>query len=416
MTRGEWRYQVVLDEGVAMMKKPLLGSPRKSSKGSIHAPALPGSNKAAATLEFREVVVINERIRPFNSKGSFLRLADGRGYVLDFSQGRHNLQRMDLGPGMDMLDDARSPAAPFVDIPVSNSAEQDAARVRSLTAPLMENLYTKMWSRSSSTVMSTPEAVMASALADLGVPDFGQWHYIVLDDKGITARSAPTYDASQKLRIKIKEGELVRVVERRSGGGTTFLRLEDNLGWVFDMQPSGGNNMRQRMMEVTVEEGKWLYRVGEDQPQGPVLRSRCSFLAPSAVAHGCYFLQPGSLVTATRRTLVGNTTFLFIECEEKGWIYDSKDGRRLIDGPITLQKLGITATVSIVGGARLHTTPSNCKWAMTDVFLERGTSVQVEQSGEVGGKGWAKVNTADYPEGWIASDSIEFESSRSWGR
>ena len=38
-----------------------------------------------------------ERVRPIQMKGTFLRLADGRGWALDFLDGRQVLQRVTAG-------------------------------------------------------------------------------------------------------------------------------------------------------------------------------------------------------------------------------------------------------------------------------------------------------------------------------
>jgi len=66
---------------VAVIKRPSLFLTQEPSK------------ETKAFLEAREVVTCIQRIRAVGSKGSYLKLADGRGLVFEFSQGKQTLCR-----------------------------------------------------------------------------------------------------------------------------------------------------------------------------------------------------------------------------------------------------------------------------------------------------------------------------------
>jgi len=95
-------------------------------------------------------------------------------------------------------------------------------------------------------------------------------------------RSGPEYNHSNKLRTRLEEGELVTVVERCLGEGTTWLRLNWPQGWAFDVQPRG--QARLRMMQVTLEKGTWYYVVVTNN--GIVLRNRCAFSDACKIGEG----------------------------------------------------------------------------------------------------------------------------------
>merc|ERR1719235_488794 len=110
-----------------------------------------------------------------------------------------------------------------------------------------------------------------------------------------------------KIAARVGEGELVEVLERRVGQGTTFLRLRQPQGWVFDMQPCA-RQKRQRMLEVEIYLGAWIYRVF--RPKGISLRARCSFAEDAKIGRG---LCCGSLLEVAIQVRVGETTFLKLE-------------------------------------------------------------------------------------------------------
>merc|ERR1711904_646343 len=81
--KGSWSYEVT-NEMAALIPSvsPLLVSRFAS-----------GAAKPACCLTPGEVVQISERVRPLTGKGSFLKLADGRGYVVDFMDGKQMMRR-----------------------------------------------------------------------------------------------------------------------------------------------------------------------------------------------------------------------------------------------------------------------------------------------------------------------------------
>lgn len=75
---GSWCYECVADD-THILTKPWL------------------SSLWHAFLNNEEVVQVKERVRPVNAKGCFLRLADGRGWVVDFVDGQQALLQQSEG-------------------------------------------------------------------------------------------------------------------------------------------------------------------------------------------------------------------------------------------------------------------------------------------------------------------------------
>mmetsp|Transcript_91689 Transcript_91689/g.145007 ORF Transcript_91689/g.145007 Transcript_91689/m.145007 type:complete len:477 (-) Transcript_91689:136-1566(-) len=334
---GDWTYQVCHD------RVPLLPKP------SMYLASLK-SQKKNEILQDRDIFVVKEKVRPLNGKGSFLKLGDGRGWVLDFANGRQLVQRWD-------------------------SSQEGIT--------------------SSSCVQLLPQG--------LGEPEAGQWDYIVLDPKGICVRSSPTYDRSCKLQQqKLAEGELVHVIERRAGDGTTFLHAE-NRGWVFDVQP-GSNNRRQRLAEVNKEYGMWYYRVVATQ--GVALRSRCTLCVHAKIDYGP---KEGELVPMSCRIKVGNTTFLQPK-GESGWIFDKKDGKTIVEGPIVVDLPLNTIAKIRAEGAYLRSAPCFLSWAATKKLLLLGTQAQVTHMCTLGDTRWLRVRMQNGSmDGWVTSDYVDLQ-------
>jgi len=206
-----------------------------------------------------------------------------------------------------------------------------------------------------------------------------------------------------KLPDKIVEGELVKAVERRIGNGTTFLRFDHPRGWAFDVQP-GTQNKKQRMAEVNVEHGTWLYRVCASK--GVALRSRCSFAEDAKIGKGP---SRGALLTATRRVRIGGTTFLRVD--GGAWIFDCKSGKRVAEGPIFLASFTDRgATIRPTGGVNLRTSPTLEMWSWTQRVLVQGARVQVNRFGEIEDREWAHVSQPGGMEGWVQAELLEIES------
>jgi len=254
---GSWQYEPTV-------RVPVLPLP------STRAAAYLTKTIAGLHLHPFDVVFIDQRVRPIQMKGSFLRLADGRGWAMDFADGRQLMRR---------------------------------AFAQNEPAP--------------------PREAGASEAAPGPSSELGEWDYVVVDSAGLSLRSGPEY-SSAKVPSRLEEGMIATVVERRSGDGTTFLRLASPQGWAFDVQP--GSHARLRMVQVNVERGSWHYVVVS--PHGVALRSRCSYSDTSRVGAGP---QKGAFLTVTERVKIGESTFLHIE---GGWIFDYKQGKKVVDGPI----------------------------------------------------------------------------------
>lgn len=350
---GEWQYQVCGD------KVPVLTKP------SMHQSSIK-AKKGAHVLEFNEVIGVRERVRPLNGKGSFLRLADGRGWVLDFANGRQAVQRWKEGSE-------------------NASYEEGGGSARDQMADTIVDIVTQ----------------------ELGEPEKGSWDYIVLDPKGIALRSGPNYDKNTKLQHRLEEGELVRVMERRSGNGTTFLHLDSPQGWAFDLQP-GTKNTRQRLAEVQIESGAWFYRV--NAPKGIALRSRCTFSLDSKVGQGP---NEGALVLITRRVKVGKTMFLKPR-DENGWIFDAKNGKVMVEGPVDVEvPENVTATLQGGENVFLLSAPTKLPWAVTKKLLLPGAKAQVTHICSIDGMRWARLaQPTGCMEGWVRHDQVELDRTQ----
>lgn len=241
-----------------------------------------------------------------------------------------------------------------------------------------------------------PTSSSATPMLSLAPAEFGEWEYVVMDPKGITLRGTPTVSQSAKLKVRVSEGELVKVVERRPAASATFLRLEKPAGWAVDCR-----DKRVRMKQVVVESGNWFYRVCT--PNGIALRSGCCFSDGSKIGAGP---REGALLVAEQRVQVDGTSFLKLQ-DSTGWVFDQKGSRRVLEGPLGLQDLnGRAATVTAPGGAFLLQQPTKKSWAQTRRLLLQDARVRVGLFGQLEGQTWAHVSQIKGMEGWLPFDAI----------
>jgi len=338
---GDWEYEVCAFERV-----PVLPCPARTSKNGF---------KASTFLDVLEVVHISKRVRPISGKGSFLKLADGRGWVLDFADGCRHLQ-----PHTSQGDSELSEASTSSSLSLSNCGDSCS----------MES-------------------------------EVGSWEYVVLDSRGMSVRCKPTYDPKQKTSRRIHEGEIVVATERRFGDGMTFLKLDCPQGWVFDRQP--GSKSRVRMMEANVERGNWHYIVTAES--GIALRTRCSFSDNTKCGKGP---EKGALIEVSQRVQIGQTTFLQLK-ESGRWIFDAKAGRKMLAGPVEVQVFGSDsmATVTASEGVNLSQSPTNQSWATTKMRLLQNAKVQVKKVVDAESVSWGLVaKPGSNMEGWLRLDDL----------
>jgi len=402
---GNWQYEC-LAERVPVLQRPMLSLAGKPAKGK------------EMVLCLREVVQIQEKVRPLNGKGSFLRLADGRGWALDFIDGQQVLKRQPMigehsygGPeadsspssppgfGSNTFDSHNATSAGFKGIPFSTWGNQNGGYMSGGSSP-------------SASFKSVGDQLSGIG-GHLGEPEHGEWEYVVVDSKGMSLRESPTYDKSHKVSRRIEEGEVVEVVERIQGDGTTFLRLERPHGWVFDRQP--GSKQALRMMEIKVQRGLWHYFVVADK--GVALRGRCSFAESAKIGKGPL---KGALVEVTERVRAGESTFLRLK--EGGWLFDVKNGKKVVEGPVEMQVLPASTMGTVraqgalgnncSGGIHLVSSPTKQKWAITKLFLLHNSKVQITYRCEAEGICWICVKKGEGGvEGWATSESILLEGS-----
>jgi len=378
--QGEWQYEV------CEARVPVISSasPQRAQNGW---------REARTFLDFREIVVATERIRPLGCKGSYLRLSDGRGWVLDFTAGKQSLRRQA----------GTETSAVWNSMSVGLSSISDRP---------------KMFAKEP---IASFDGTADVAMQDVGPPELGEWEYMVLDPKGISLRTAPTYDQGSKNKQRLEEGEIITVLERRQGEGFKFLRVTDPQGWAFERQP-GQLEGRLRMMEVTVDTGFWYYLVLAEKGVG--LRNRCSFSEACKSVRGP---MKGNIVEITRRVKAGETTFLKVKeggwsepsraAGEGGWIFDMKAGRQICHGPVVMQEPpdGTLTTLKSEGGAYLRAGPTTLKWAQTSKVILDGARIQLKCLCDVDGVRWAHVSKPGGMSGWVQSDVLEFDGDRSLG-
>lgn len=366
---GEWMY-----ESCAFQRVPVLAFPSVAQKRTAKV--------GSPSLEVREVVSITKRVRPVSGKGSFLKLSDGRGWVLDFTEGHRVMQRWTSEGDCELTEPSTSSCPSASSIAFSSTS-------------------------------GIPSSSGIPSEADLAPPELGEWVYIVLDPRGIALRSEATYNPSKKIERRVHEGELVVVKERRAGDSITFLRLECPDGWVFDRQPGNFKTSRVRMMEAKVERGEWYYVVTAES--GIALRARCSFSDNTKCGKGPL---KGSLIEVIQRVRVCDTTFLQLKDGGK-WIFDCKGGRKVLDGPVEVEKTaaGTVAAVCAVAGVHLLLSPTKEKWAVSKMRLLQHAQVSVKMIFEAEFVQWGFVSKtgASGMTGWIRMDDLSPpEDPSSW--
>lgn len=361
--RGIWTYEVCSYQQLTLLPHPA-ADPKKHCK--------------AKGLQPKEVFQVHNRVRPVSGKGSYLELADGRGWVLDYADGHKTVAYWSE----------------------EGTSKEDFC-VTSCDSPTTNALG-----------------------AELGSPELGEWEYVVLDPKGLSLRSQPTYDSKFKISRRIEEGEIVVAHERRCGDGTTFLRLACPQGWVFDRQP--GKDSRIRMMEAQLERGSWHYRVIADN--GIAVRSRCSFSEATKCGKGPL---KGAVIEVSLRVQVGSTTFLQMKAnsdqgdqEDGRWIFDSKAGRKVLEGPLDVQVAapGTKAIAKPETGVLLRSAPTTLSWAETKKRLLQGAKVEVLKTlvnpagteKQTAPQRWAYISKSGGPggiEGWMYLDELTIEDA-----
>mmetsp|Transcript_7400 Transcript_7400/g.23513 ORF Transcript_7400/g.23513 Transcript_7400/m.23513 type:complete len:467 (-) Transcript_7400:59-1459(-) len=252
---GEWQYEVCTEK-LPVLPRPHLGAP-------------PASSACAGQL-----VVAVERVRPLVRRGAFLRLVGFDGWVLDFLDGTQTLKRCcdastdsgsfcDLNEKMNFSltpDKAVDDLSGEPEIGSWRYAVLDPQGVTLRSAPTYDKsakLKTRMEEgevvdvverRSAPTTMflrvempgfagwvfdAEPGVDARVRLMEINV-ERGSWWYRIAGDRGLSVRSRCSTADSCKLQQFLPKGSLVRVGQRAKIGDTTFLRLKDESGWIFD--------------------------------------------------------------------------------------------------------------------------------------------------------------------------------------
>lgn len=390
VAKGSWHYECIADR-VPVLSQPQMNFAGGKSRWSF--------SSAKVFLTNGEVVHMEERVRPLNGKGSFLRLADGRGWAVDFVDGQQVLNRQMMAG-----DSSISPGP-------SGNGTNGYVQSSSSTASVVN---VKPFAASVHPLLHQDGDALPGVGSHLGQAESGEWDYIVVDPKGITLRSSPTYDESYKMNKRIDEGEVVVVLERIPGDGTTFLRLASPSGWCFERTPSRASNKVQklRMVEIQVDKGLWYYSVVAEK--GVALRSRCTFSESSKIAKGPL---KGALCEVTERVRVGESTFLKMK-DGSGWIFDVKNRKKILDGPIQMQVLPPNSLAAVNNqdgknnGIHLLSSPTKQSFAKTKFYVINGAKVRASMICEVENTKWifvARNEGGGGIEGWASADMLLLE-------
>ncbi|CAK0867716.1 unnamed protein product, partial [Prorocentrum cordatum] len=342
-----WAYR-------SLLKVPLLPKPSLFLAGQ--------DRFGDGAVELEEIISVKTRVRPLMGKGCLLELTNGRGWVIDFHKGQMRFERLEHVRAFPCAEeDERSTAVEaFDDTPHSGASTPAHGLERSNTMQ-------------SSCSTWAPTSSSATPMLSLAPAEFGEWEYVVMDPKGITLRGTPSISQSSKLKVRVSEGELVKVVERRPATNATFLRLEKPAGWSVDSR-----DRRVRLKQVVTESGHWFYRVST--PNGIALRSGCCFSDGSKIGAGP---REGALLVAEQRVQVDDTAFLKLK-DSAGWVFDQKSNRRVLEGPLSLQDMhGRAAIVTAPGGAFLLQQPTKKSWAQTRRLLLQDARVRVGLVGQL---------------------------------
>jgi len=234
--------------------------------------------------------------------------------------------------------------------------------------------------------------------------EVGEWRYIVLDPKGVTLRSAATYDKAAKLKERLEEGEVVEVLERREGAETVFLRVETaqgNTGWAFTTQPGPGSFLR--LMEVQVMSCHLYFQV----LKRTALRKRCSFGEAAKVGRN---VEKGHLLHVVRRLEVGGTTGLQVEGGE--WVVLPKDQSVTLEGPLEVRKMhNEEAEVRSEEAVTLRKGPTELPWALTKKVLLPGSKVLAIRRAYLHGEMWMEVMQLGGLSGWMLASDLQLDFS-----
>eukprot|EP00929_Paragymnodinium_shiwhaense_P121568 TRINITY_DN93842_c0_g1_i1.p1 TRINITY_DN93842_c0_g1~~TRINITY_DN93842_c0_g1_i1.p1 ORF type:complete len:556 (+),score=110.31 TRINITY_DN93842_c0_g1_i1:143-1810(+) len=399
---GEWSYKVVADQ-VPVLACPMLPSCSRSTSSSLRSLRKSQPN-VSATLSCGDIATVVERLRPLSGKGSFLRLADGRGWVLDFVNGSRTVHPVD--------DAAKANLMSAMGKSNTSSSSQGGDRT-----PMRATTTSKGSSGGGlgggllSQVLPTSEKACSQAALTAFARSFaeeGRWHYVVLEPRGITLRSSPSWDDSVKLKARIEEGELITVCERFGKDGAQFVRLDDASmpagqsggGWVFDRRPEAG--ARLRLLEVHVEAGSWFYRVIDSKR--PTLHRRCSLAASTRTsANGP---EKGALVTVSQRVQVGSAFFLKLS-DFDAWLCDRRGSLASVEGPVEVQDMfGMGAVVSEPAGIYLRKAPTHEAWARTKLFILQGSTLNVTHT--------VWLQTGDREERWASVERLGSSGMTGW--
>lgn len=398
-------------ERVPVLQKPFLNLALKPTYVSREA------------VHMDETIIVMEKVRPINSRGSFLRLADGRGWVFDSVDGFQVFDKNKEWENPNSDQNVSTFLGAAEDFPCLNAEDHHSQAGDGIEAFRADETSTSA-TRSDFLSHVASDDPLPGVGHGLGRPEAGTWEYMVVDRSGISLRSSPTYDQLQKISSRIEEGAIVTVVERIPADGITFLRLAQPEGWCFDRQPGGAAKNRVRMVEVSVERGDWFYSIVAERGVG--LRSRCSFSSSAKAGTGPL---KGALVEISQRLRFGESTFLRLK-DGSGWIFDVKKNLQVAHGPVDMEALpaytvGTVLTSPSLGGGwfdkststagvYLRSSPTGEKWAATKSFLPINSKVNASLSCEAEGVRWlfvAKGGSGMEMEGWVLAETISLQSS-----
>jgi len=189
----------------------------------------------------------------------------------------------------------------------------------------------------------------------------GRWLYLVLAEKGVALRTRCSFaDAAKTSTRGPDKGTVIEVKERVRCGGTSFLRLTDGSGWVFDVK-----NGRKVLEQLGPKEAVEMSATGRVLAQ--------PLVASSPKKQGAFSLNFTQLTSSTPR----------------GSSKDVSDRSE---------------------GVYLRSAPTNDKWSLTKMLLLADQHVRVSLKLKLEeGNEWLRVSKLGGMEGWVPAGCIAME-------
>lgn len=154
----------------------------------------------------------------------------------------------------------------------------------------------------------------------------GLWHYCLICEDDVETRISPTYSDDARTGVVLLSGDCIAVDERCTVANARFLKLADGRGWVFETKDRllVMSEVRPKAEARDFARGMWHYTVVCDSDVE--IRAAPTY---SDEARTGLTVHPGDCVAIDERCRVNATWFLRL-ADGRGWLFESKDSRRVM--------------------------------------------------------------------------------------